>query len=460
MDRARRLLTTLWLALLGRVESRVPFWSERAIQRRQTRNLHKIVTHAFRNVPYYRNVSKSMGISERDIVTCEDLSRLPLAEGTMLHTDPLAFVSTAFSLSSLVKLYSTGTAAYGAKTVFWHPRKLMSGIAFGERDRRVLRKLVGKSHNLVRLSFFHPDSPTSRVSRFHASRLWIPRVIMKTQWASCELSYDEVVRLFDEVRPDVVYSYGSFAESVLLYILDKELVVHLPRVWVFGGDGVSAEGRRRIEENLPCVLHSTYQAIEAGRIGFECEMRSGYHINTDFCHVRLVNERGETVAPGETGEVIISNLTNPGSILLNYRLGDYAAWSTDACPCGRTLPLLHLTGMRTSSTLRLRNGNELHEHVLLYACKNSMHEVLQFQVVENAPESIVWRVVLSQNADRDQIVSSLMEHSQSVMSPDANVKVEIVDRIVLPPGSKLRRIVRSSANTDSASLGQSEEDKT
>ena len=460
MNRISRLVTTLWLALRGRAESKLPFQSKRTIQQRQTRNLHKIVAHAFRNVPYYRSVSKSMGISERDIVSCEDLARLPLADGKVLHTDPLAFVSTAFSLSSLVKLYSTGTAAYGAKTVFWHPRKLMSGIAFGERDRSVLRKLVGKSHNLVRLSFFHPDSSTSGVSRFRTSRLWVPRAIMKTQWASCELSYDEVARLFNEVRPDVVYSYGSFAESVLLHILDKELVVHLPRVWVFGGDGVSAEGRRRIEENLPCVLHSTYQAIETGRIGFECEMGSGYHINTDFCHVRLVNGRGETVEPGETGEVVISNLTNLGSILLNYRLGDYAAWSTDACPCGRTLPLLRLTGMRTSSSLRLRNGNELQEHVLLHACKDSIHEVLQFQIVENAPESIVWRVVLSQNADRDQIVSSLMECSKSVMSPDVNVKVEIVDRIVLPPGSKLTRIIRSQASADRSSHGRFEEDKT
>jgi len=237
-----RLITTIWLALRGRVESRVPFWSERAIRWRQTRNLRRIVAHAFRHVPYYQDLAKSYGFSARDFRTCDDLARLPLIDGRMLQEDPLAFVSTAFPRSSLVKLYSTGTAAYGAKTVYWHPRELLSKISYGERDRRILRQLVGKSHGLVRLSFFHPDSSTSTVSRFHAKRLLVPQAMMKTHWASCELPYEEVTQLLTELHPDVVYSYGSFAESFLLHILDKRLDIHLPKVWVFGADGVGIPG--------------------------------------------------------------------------------------------------------------------------------------------------------------------------------------------------------------------------
>ncbi len=446
MDQIKRLFTTVWLALRGQVESRVPFWSERAIRRRQTQNLRRIVAHAFRHVPYYQALAKSHGFSPRDFRTCDDLARLPLIDGRTLQADPLAFVSTAFSRSSLLELHSTGTAAYGAKTVYWRPREVMSKISYGERDRSILRQLIGKSHGLVRLSFFHPDSSTSAVSRFHAENLFVPRTIMKTRWASGELQFDEVAQLLDDVKPDVAYSYGSFAEAFLLHVLDQGLAVRLPRVWVFGGDGVSLEGRQRIEENLACILYSTYQAIEVGRIGFECELRSGYHINTDICHVRLVNEDGKTVENGETGMVVISSLCNPSSILLNYLLGDYAAWSTKPCSCGRTFPLLRLTGARTGSSLRLLNGNDLQESVLLHACKESIHDVLQFQIVENAPESIVWRVVLSQRADREQIVSALMERSRSVMSPDADVRVEVVDRIVLPPGAKLTQIVRSSGD--------------
>lgn len=444
VSQIRRLITTVWLALRGRVETRVPFWSKRAIRRRQTRNLRRIVAHAFRHVPYYQGLSKSSGLSARDFRTCDDLVRLPLIDGRTLQQDPLAFVSTAFPRSSLFKLHSTGTAAYGTKDVYWHRQVVMREIALGERDRSVLRQLLGRSHNLVRLSFFHPDSSTSETSRFQASRLFIPRSVMQTHWADCELPHEEVIQLLNELRPDVVHSYGSFAEAFLLHIRDKRLDMYLPKVWVFGGDGVTAEGRELIENDLGCRLYSTYQAVECGRIGFECEMGSGYHINSDMCHVRLVNAHGDTVAPGESGEVVISCLSNTGSILLNYRLGDCARWSTESCACGRTFPLIHLTDSRMSSFLRLRDGTELQEHVLLHACKNYIHDVMQFQIIEKAPEAIVWRIVLAENAEFGQIAADLKRQSRSVMSAEADIQVEAVDRIVLPLGSKLTRIVRAS----------------
>ncbi len=446
----RRVSSTVRLGLRGWIERRIPFASPESIRRLQTHRLRRIIDHAYRYVPFYRNAMRELGLRPKEIRTVEDLARLPLVDGADLQRDLAAYVSTAFPRSSLVELYSTGTAAYGAKTVFWTPNELMAQVAHGERDRSVLRRLLGVSRPLVRLSFFHPDSSTSMVSRFHASRLIIPRGKMTTQWASCELPFDEVAKLLGEVRPDVVYSYGSFAESFLLRVCDRRWNVRLPKVWVFGGDSVSHEGRRTIEQHLDCLLYSTYQAIEAGRIGFECEERSGYHINVDLCHVRLVNGRGEAVDSGESGEVVISNLYHRGTVLLNYRLGDEAAWSEDPCPCGRSLPVLRLSGARTSSTLRLRDGGQVQEHVILHACKASMHDILQFQIVETSPESIVWKVVPSQQADRDRIASALTVRSRSVLSPDAEIGVEFVDRIT-GHGGKLTHIVRSPMSSDDAS---------
>jgi len=264
---------------------------------------------------------------------------------------------------------------------------------------------------------------------------------MKTYWSSTELSFGEIVERFNKLCPDVAYSYGSFAESFLLAVLDQDIDVRLPGEWSFGGDGITSEGRRRIEQSLPCRLHSSYRAVEGGRIGFECELGSGYHINTDICHVSLVDDQGEAVQPGDVGEVVISNLTNPGTVLLNYRLGDYAAWKVEPCACGRNLPLLLLTGSRVSSSLQLRNGRRLQEHVLLHACKERIHEVLQFQIREHAPECITWRVVLAKTADRDEIAAALVDCSLSVMSPDADIQVEFVDRIAHLPAAKLTRII-------------------
>ncbi len=441
-----KLLDTGYLALRGRHVAKLPFRSHDTLIRYQTRNMKRIINHAFNHVPYYRELSHRTGVCPESLRTAADLAQLPLLDGRVLQENPTHFVSTTHPLAALHKIYSTGTSAYGSKTVYWPTHDLMVKAAYRERDRQVLRHLIGKAIGLRRLTFFHPDSSTAQSSRFYHSRLWIPSWIMQTHWASTALSVPEIVRRLNELRPDVVHSYGSFAESFLLAILERNLDVHLPKVWSFGGDGVTSHGRTRIERDLPIRLHSSYSAVESGRIGFECEDNKGYHINIDVCSIRLVDEKGSDVSGSTAGEVVLSNLINTGTILLNYRLGDYAMWGRESCSCGRNLPLLQLTGSRTSSWLQLRNGHRLQEHALLHACKERMHDVLNVRIVEHEPETITWKVVLRKGADPLLTAEDLERCSRSVMSPGATISIEFVDTIPLAHGEKLTRIFKPRAD--------------
>ena len=85
-----------------------------------------------------------------------------------------------------------------------------------------------------------------------------------------------------------------------------------------------------------------YAAVEAFKIGFFCEQRTGFHLHEDLCHVVVAED-----------EVVITNLVNRGTVLVNYRLGDLASLASDSCPCGRTsLRLAALKG-RTDEIVRL-----------------------------------------------------------------------------------------------------------
>ena len=105
--------------------------------------------------------------------------------------------------------------------------------------------------------------------------------------------------------------------------------------------------------------------------------------------------------------------------------------------------MLHLIGARTGSTLRLRDGSEVQEHVFIHACKAKMKDLLQYRIVESAPENIVWQVVPSPGSDREQLSRGLISASRSVLSPEANIRVEFFDRLK-PVGMKLSTIVRPS----------------
>ena len=93
----------------------------------------------------------------------------------------------------------------------------------------------------------------------------------------------------------------------------------------FSSDAMTPEGRALIQERFGIPVLGRYGAIEALKIGYTCEAEVGYHLHEDLCHVRIVDD-----------EVVLSNLVNRGTILLNYRLGDIASRLEEPCPCGRS----------------------------------------------------------------------------------------------------------------------------
>jgi phenylacetate-coenzyme A ligase PaaK-like adenylate-forming protein len=110
----------------------------------------------------------------------------------------------------------------------------------------------------------------------------------------------------------------------------------------YSSDSLSSSVRRLIAEKFGLPVLSTYEAVEAFKIGFECHQRVGIHLNIDLYPVRVVNAQGEPLPDGESGDVVVSNLVNRATVLLNYRLGDIATKLSVPCPCGRSLPLLSI----------------------------------------------------------------------------------------------------------------------
>jgi phenylacetate-CoA ligase len=53
------------------------WWSPTQLHEFQWRELQRLLTHAFRTIPYYRNRYSGAGIDVRDIRTTEDFAKLP-----------------------------------------------------------------------------------------------------------------------------------------------------------------------------------------------------------------------------------------------------------------------------------------------------------------------------------------------------------------------------------------------
>jgi phenylacetate-CoA ligase len=198
--------------------------------------------------------------------------------------------------------------------------------------------------------------------------------------------------------------------------------------------------RHLLEHNLHVPVVSTYQADEALRIAFQCELRGGFHLSLDDVAVRVVDADGRTVGPGETGEIVLSNLTNHATVLLNYKLGDRVTFSTAPCACGRSLPMLERIDGRADDLIQLPSGDRLPSFAVMQDLQ-AVPGVVRVQLVQEELTRFVLHVVATFDADWT-IVRMRLEHAlRGFVGESADLAVDRVQAIAPEPGGKIRAVI-------------------
>src|SRR5215211_9249705 len=193
-------------------------------------------------------------------------------------------------------------------------------------------------------------------------------------------------------------------------------------------------------EDLGISLVSLYQAVEVGIIGWECDRHCGHHLNVDLCPIRVVDSTQRDVPIGESGQVVASNLVNRGTVLLNYMLGDLVRRLPEACPCGRSLPLLSLVEGRATDWLRSTSGRPVHPQTLRNVMSR-MRGVRRYQLVQERPGHVKVVTVASPGADREQIRSLIVAAGKRLEEP-MDAEVEFSTTLPRTEGGKVRALVR------------------
>jgi phenylacetate-CoA ligase len=167
---------------------------------------------------------------------------------------------------------------------------------------------------------------------------------------------------------------------------------------------------------------SRYCAVEAFKIGYFCEEGAGFHLHDDLCHVRILRPDGSEAAPGERGEIVISNLVNRASVLLNYPMGDVAALLPGPCVCGRSQRLLSEVEGRLEDMLPLPSGETLHPRAIWAAFKDD-RTVLQYQLVQQALDRFELRLVTVDEAAFAPARERALAGLRALVGPSARIEV-------------------------------------
>ncbi len=169
--------------------------------------------------------------------------------------------------------------------------------------------------------------------------------------------FSETVRVINRRRPKLIQGYARCLFEIARYIQANNLRVHAPDVIVTTAENLLPEMRALIEEIFRAPVRDLYGTREVGFVAGQCS-HGRMHRLTFNVHSEIVDELGNPVARGETGEVVVTSLHNRAMPLIRYIVGDMAVEPHQTnCPCGSKLSTFGDFGGRMGDYFPTAKGN-------------------------------------------------------------------------------------------------------
>jgi phenylacetate-CoA ligase len=435
-----RLMWSASSYLKVRAERKLPYLSPEKLHAHQERRVGAMVAHAYATVPHYREAMMERSLHPADLATAASLSELPLVTGADLADSPGRFYSDEYRESNTLTLHSSGTGGR-AKAVRYDKAALFEALAHGHRQRAVMRHFTGRSAGYREMGIRRRDSISVQMRQFYESHSWVPRPMdVERGVLDLDLSFDEMVKRINAFKPDVVTGYGSHLGALFRWARERRQNLHRPKLIWYGADAMPVADRALIEQQVGIPVMSTYQADEALRIGFQCEQLAGFHLSVDDLAVRVLKPDGHPAGPGEQGEIVISNLSNRATVLLNYKLGDVVTMPSAPCSCGRTLPTIEAVAGRADDMIQLENGESRHS-LLFMAPMHGVPGVVQVQLVQENTRQLSINAVCAAGSEWAMVKNSLERIARDLTGPEMAVHASRLEAIPREPGGKTRAVI-------------------
>jgi phenylacetate-CoA ligase len=362
------------------------------LQRVQLARLQQLVARAAERVPLYRERLREAGVTAADIRSLDDLRRLPFTvKDDFRASYPYGLL--AVPLEEVVRIHaSSGTT--GKPTV----------VAYTRRDldvwsevivRTLLMGGVGRS-DVVQNAYGYGLFTGGLGFHDGTERLGAAVIPISSGFTDRQLT------ALQDFGSTVLCCTPSYALHLAEAVEEAGLLGRLKlRVGFFGAEPWTDAMRDAIEKRLNIIALNIYglsEVIGPG-VSVECLERRGMHVAADHFLPEIVDPRTlEPVAPGATGELVLTTLTKEALPLLRYRTRDLTTLDAEPCRCGRTLARIGRITGRTDDMLIIRGVNvypsqiehallqvpDVEPHYLLVLRRDSTLDTLEVQVEARA----------------------------------------------------------------------------
>ncbi len=395
------------------------------IEALQLERLKWSVQYSYDRVPFYRKKLDESGIKPEKVKVLSDIQYLPFTTKDDLKNN-YPFGMFAQPKKNLVRVHgSSGTT--GKPTIVGYTRGDLNN--WSDLVARVVMAAGVTDEDVAQIAFGY--GLFTGAFGLHQGLEKVGAMVVPLSSGNTERQ----LMLMEDFQTSVLIATPSYAIYLAELIEERGLRDKLNlRIGLFGSESCSADTKAAIEKYMGLMVTDNYgmsELIGPGVAG-ECHLRQGLHLAEDhFLPEILDSETLEPLAPGETGELVMTSLTKEALPIIRYRTKDITCLNYEPCACGRTHVRMDKIKGRADDMIIIKGVNvfpsqvesaisgipEVGPHYMLVLHRDGVMDSLEVQVELTSAE------VLESFSELKRVEKTIGSRLQSVLGLRAKVSL-------------------------------------
>lgn len=392
------------------------WWSQEKLKEYQMKQLHKLLRHAYKNVPYYTRIFDKVGLKPKDIQDFDDFKKIPYLNKDTFKTHFRDIVARNFNTKRLPTVHTSGTTgkplqfyedSFTSQKEFASICHQWARVGYKPGDLRVAMR---GPINLAKPAVYNPAKKLLRLAPFIDTKEKTSYYLNKINSFGAE---------FIHGYPGTIV---TFAHAIRKYGLKVPFKL---KAVLLASEPIYEWQRELVYEVFNCRVFSHYGMAEKVVLAAECEYSTNYH---------AIPQYGITEIDPQTHEIIGTGFLNYANPFIRYRTTDIASppFSEKCNKCGREYyPILKAMEGRLGDFIVTPKGALISPAAITFPFAN-MKTLRDVQLIQDSPTLITIRAVSWMEDDSELFrseIANLCQDLQEVFGVDMNLKVEIVDKI-------------------------------
>lgn len=295
------------------------YFSAEQLDELHNKKLQKLVSHCYKNVPYYTDLFDKLNLKPEDIKTKGDLKKLPYLDKNIVkdNFNKLIAKNKFKHLCNVAETSgSTGT-----------PLKLLRDYHSINFESAALHRHYNKVSNFdnKKITLRGQVIPVNKEKNVFWEFNSVDNELIMSSYHLSEKTAEEYLDKIKAFNPSIIFAYPSSLYLLAKYAEAFDYKFEFDAIFT-SSEKLKDYQRDFIEKVFNCKIYDWYgQAERVAAIG-QCK-NGTYHIIEDYSIV-------ETIQNEDGYELVGTNLDNYVMPLLRYKTGDNVELSSKKCDCG------------------------------------------------------------------------------------------------------------------------------